>query len=105
MSDHVAHCPFLNRSDARCSTNFSLESLDNAYDYCFGAYAKCSIYRELLSERQNRRSREAVGVLSINGRMPWLAEEDRDAESARSRLVPLTLGGRRLVAGRNLSAV
>lgn len=98
MSDHVAHCPFLNRSEARCSTNFSLESLDNAYDYCFGAYAECSTYRELLSERQSRRAREGVGALSLNGRLTWLAEDDNNSADAKGSLVPLTLRGRRLAS-------
>jgi len=49
------HCPFLNRADARCGENFSLERLDHAYEYCFNRYQTCAIYHELLVERQVRR--------------------------------------------------
>ena len=49
------HCPFLNRADARCSENFSLERLDHAYEYCFHRYQTCAIYHELLVERQVKR--------------------------------------------------
>ncbi|HET6246487.1 MAG TPA: hypothetical protein VFE47_02225 [Tepidisphaeraceae bacterium] len=59
MSDQN-HCPFLNRSDVRCSTNFSIERLSNTYDYCFGEYSACSVYLELLVERRVRRLRESV---------------------------------------------
>src|SRR5438045_4664757 len=56
---HVAHrghhCPFLNRADARCGENFSLERLDHAYEHCFNKYKACSIYHELLVERQVKR--------------------------------------------------
>ena len=60
MTDHGDHCPFLNRSDARCSKNFSLDRLNNTYDYCFGEYAACSTYLELLVERRVRRLQESV---------------------------------------------
>jgi hypothetical protein len=94
MSDHVQHCPFLNRSDARCSTNFSLEQLDNAYDYCFGSYAKCSVYLELLVERRLRRVREAAGLLPKPSRMSqW---EDDDSETQTPAVIPLTHAGRRI---------
>ena len=94
MSDHVHHCPFLNRSDARCSTNFSLEQLDNAYDYCFGEYADCSVYLELLVERRLRRVREAAGALSNATRgSRWEAIESEDFDPS---FVPITHGGRRI---------
>jgi len=79
MSDTIHHCPFLNRSDDRCSTNFSLERLNNAYDYCVGDYAACSVYRELLMERRQRRANEAAGLASHS----W-------------EPVPLTHAGRRV---------
>src|SRR5689334_3951985 len=49
------HCPFLNRADARCGENFSLERLDHAYEYCFHKYKTCAIYHQLLVERQVKR--------------------------------------------------
>lgn len=60
MSDRGHYCPFLNRSDSRCSRNFSLDRLNNTYDYCFGQYSACSTYLELLVERRVRRIRESV---------------------------------------------
>lgn len=56
MSTREPHCPFLNKSDARCGTHFSLETLDSAFDHCFGCYADCQTYRELLGERMERRA-------------------------------------------------
>ena len=49
------HCPFLNRSDRRCSDCLSLDRIDHAFDYCFGEYKACPVYLELLSERRVRR--------------------------------------------------
>ena len=56
MSTREPHCPFLNKSDARCGTHFSLETLDSAFDHCVGSYADCTTYRELLGERLERRA-------------------------------------------------
>lgn len=63
MAEYGHHCPFLNRSDARCSTHFSLERLDRAFDHCFGRYHECSVYLELLTERRVRpfAGRQEVG--------------------------------------------
>ncbi len=60
MSDREHHCPFLNRSDHRCSAFFSIERLQHAFEHCFDAYRTCDVYLELLDERQARRS-EAAG--------------------------------------------
>jgi hypothetical protein len=49
------HCPFWNRADARCGDSFSLDNLDNAFNYCFGRYRSCRVYAELLSERRAKR--------------------------------------------------
>jgi hypothetical protein len=59
---HARHCPFLNRSDDRCSTHFSLDSLNAAFEHCFDAYAACPVYQELLIERQIRRSAAGDGT-------------------------------------------
>jgi hypothetical protein len=61
MSDHVHHCPFLNRADVRCSDNFSLDRLDHAFSLCFGRYTTCPAYRELFVERSVRRSHSLRG--------------------------------------------
>lgn len=55
MSDRVRHCPFLNRSDDRCSSHFSLDHVSDALEQCFGQYGGCGVYRELLAERRERR--------------------------------------------------
>ena len=62
MSDHRDHCPFLNRSDARCSAHFSLNHLDDAFEQCFDRYQSCAVYRELLKERRDRRAAAGHGV-------------------------------------------
>lgn len=90
MSEQSDHCPFLNRSDARCSKNFSLDRLNNTYDYCFGDYAACSTYLELLVERRVRRLRESVRWgAGVRGR-------DRDRELA--PIVQITHAGRQIEA-------
>lgn len=55
MSSQPAHCPFLNRSDDRCSDAFNLEHLNHAFHFCFGRYKACPQYLELLVERRLRR--------------------------------------------------
>lgn len=87
MSDHGHHCPFLNRSDARCSRNFSLDRLNNTYDYCFGQYAACSIYLELLVERRVRRLRDSAIRWSVPPR-----------ETGDAPIVQITHAGRRIEA-------
>ena len=54
MPQSAAHCPFLNRSDARCNQSFNLKGLGHAYEFCFGDYQACPNYRTLLEERQHR---------------------------------------------------
>ena len=58
MTDRQPHCPFLNRSDARCGTHFSLTRLDTAFDQCFGCYASCPTYHEMLAERRTRQQQQ-----------------------------------------------
>lgn len=66
MSDRENHCPFLNRSDHRCSDFFSIEQLQHAFEHCFHAYKSCAVYQELLVERQARR-----GYAAAAGRFVW----------------------------------
>ena len=54
-SDRGQHCPFLNRTDSRCGSHFTLERLEHAFAYCFDRYHACSTYLELLVERRVRR--------------------------------------------------
>ena len=57
MEEHGCgeHCPFLNRSDRRCSSFLSLDRITHAFDHCFGEYKSCPVYLELLVERRVRR--------------------------------------------------
>jgi hypothetical protein len=55
MSAPGEHCPFLNRSDDRCSDHFNIGRLGFAFDHCFGSYNACPVYLELLVERRLRR--------------------------------------------------
>jgi hypothetical protein len=99
MNERAHHCPFLNRADDRCSTNFSLDRLDHAFGYCFGSYAQCAMYAELLNERQYRRSNAAQPVgaqadLSHCDRLgcwsQWPAET-READHGHQPLIQLTI--------------
>ena len=59
MRDMSDHCPFLNRSDARCSEYFRLSYLQHAFKYCFDQYHTCPVYSQQLAERQERRAAAA----------------------------------------------
>jgi hypothetical protein len=85
MSQRAVHCPFLNRSDARCSSHFSLDHLSDAFEQCMDAYQACPVYLELLAERRQRR-----GEPPIDARRP--GERSRNSDGV--TFVPLTLGRR-----------
>ena len=63
MSDH---CPFLNRSDRRCSEYFRLSHLQHAFKFCFDEYQACPVYAEQLAERQGRRAAAVAAVRHVN---------------------------------------
>ena len=69
MSDTI-HCPFLNRSDARCGSHFSLTGLGSAFDHCFGSYGACPTYRELLDERRERQGQPHAYPQMVSLRLP-----------------------------------
>ena len=56
MSDLAHPCPFVNRSDPRCSGNFSLDGLRQAFAYCLDDYHACPLFAELALERRLRRA-------------------------------------------------
>ena len=60
MRDMSDHCPFLNRSDSRCSEYFRLSHLQHAFKFCFDQYHACPVYAEQLAERQGRRAAVSV---------------------------------------------
>jgi len=79
MSDTVSHCPFLNRSDSRCSEAFKLDHLRRALQFCFDQYQSCPVYGQLLTERQARRSNASNFFVQIS--LP--AQSAQSAQSAR----------------------
>ena len=70
MSDREPYCPFLNRADHRCSSYFSIEQMQHAFEHCFHAYKSCAVYQELLVERQARRG-QAAGGAQVPGQFVW----------------------------------
>ena len=88
MSDCVEHCPFLNRSDARCAENFNIDHLQHAFKFCFGRYKACTTYVELLVERRMRRNEAAE-------RMHALTETTAaTVNHANDRLIQITVSAR-----------
>lgn len=67
MAERVHHCPFLNRADSRCASNFSLGRLGEALDHCFDRYGTCEVYADLLLERQVRRAEAAALLGAADG--------------------------------------
>lgn len=108
MPERVRHCPFLNRSDARCSTHFSIDTLSAAFGHCLGVYPDCPTYRELLAERRARRAGAADptarGMYPGQAKPVRAARRDAAPEIYGSPIVPLTLtltaADRRGAAGR-----
>ena len=86
MEEHGCgeHCPFLNRSDRRCSSFLSLDRIAHAFEHCFGEYQSCPMYLELLVERRVRR---LSGLLAPSDR----AAAPTDA-TPRRPVVQLTIG-------------
>jgi hypothetical protein len=79
--DRVAHCPFLNRTDPRCGSHFTLERMEHAFAYCFDRYSECPVYSDLLVERRVRRGEaDRLATLTISAR-PRITV-DAPAESA-----------------------
>ena len=84
-SEHCGeHCPFLNRSDQRCSDCLSLDRLDHAFDFCFGSYKACPVYLEMLAERRVRR---LCGLLTPPA--PQDSMEPGQSDAARPNRRPL----------------
>lgn len=107
MAERAIHCPFLNRSDARCSSHFSLDHLSDAFEQCMDAYQSCPVYLELLAERRQRRGQAALAMrgghpgthqqASTFDRPPEFSTNRSDAKTAvrNVTIVPLTLAGGR----------
>lgn len=89
-------CPFIDRIDHRCSSNFSLERLNHAFDHCFDNYKACPLFQEMMAERRLRRVMTAAG--DPHGQpepmeVPtlWVAARTSRAAHATSRFVQLTV--------------
>jgi hypothetical protein len=87
MRDMSDHCPFLNRSDRRCSEYFRLSHLQHAFKFCFNEYQSCPVYAEQLAERQGRRA--AVAAEVVGGAVKHAA-----SNSDSNSLVTITLPAR-----------
>jgi hypothetical protein len=92
MSDCVEHCPFLNRSDARCAENFNIDHLQHAFKFCFGRYKACTTYVELLVERRIRRSEAAERMHAAPEAMTTTAAAGNHGND--ERLIQVTVSAR-----------
>jgi hypothetical protein len=70
MQEMSDHCPFLNRSDRRCSEVFRLSHLTHAFTFCFDEYHACPVYAEQLAERQGKRAAAVVRHVSNSSSGP-----------------------------------
>jgi hypothetical protein len=90
MHDMSDHCPFLNRSDRRCSEHFRLDHLQHAFKYCFDEYQTCPVYAEQLAERQGRRA----AVAGVAGVAAGTAVKHASNNNHREVVVSITLPAR-----------
>ena len=87
MSQSVAHCHFLNRSDARRNEVFNLDRLTHAYKYSFDRYIACPRYLQLLTERQHRRGMEVEPQAGRDDQIPFVQLSLSAVYKRRQRLV------------------
>ena len=89
-------CPFIERVDHRCSSYFSLERLDHAFDVCFDRYKSCPLFHEMMAERRMKRTGGHHGPhdgASDNVPTRWVASNESGAAHAASRLVQVRVAG------------
>jgi hypothetical protein len=87
-------CPFIERVDHRCSSYFSLERLDHAFEVCFDQYKACPLFQQMMAERRMKRhgghgeARDGERA-SDNGAPPtlWVASRESEAVHAARRFV------------------
>lgn len=56
-------CPYLDDSDIRCESRFSLSRLKDAFELCVGHYDECPLYRQLKDEELSRTTRQLVAAV------------------------------------------
>jgi hypothetical protein len=95
MPQRAIHCPFLNRSDTRCSSHFSLDHLSDAFEQCMDAYQTCPVYLELLAERRERRGEPMLAIYPM--RPGERTTQRPDGKPRDVTIVSLTLAGGRRV--------
>lgn len=95
MRNRGEHCPFLNRANARCGENLSIDALTYAFAHCFHAYDACPLYRELRDERERERRR--VAGAGRPGELVVTRDADDDnppRHDDETRFTPLTVTAR-----------
>ncbi len=43
-------CPFVNKSDIRCATHWTLRNLTQTFSHCADRFSVCPVYRSLMRE-------------------------------------------------------
>jgi hypothetical protein len=87
------HCPFLNRRDARCGENLSLDRLGYAFGRCFGQYHLCPVYAEMLLERQSRQSESRSDLVAGHVHQSTHAKSSELVQVTVDRKVIARIGG------------
>ncbi len=62
-------CPFVNKSDIRCATHWTLRNLTQTFSHCADRFTVCPVYRSLIRElctngQDRYQSESARGVLA-----------------------------------------
>src|SRR5436190_22145903 len=91
-------CPFIERVDHRCSSSFSLERLDHAFEVCFDQYKACPLFQQMMAERRLKRhgGDPHEGRPGSDNAAPalWVARRDSEAAHAASRFVQVRVADR-----------
>src|SRR3954451_21911814 len=93
-------CPFIERVDHRCSSSFSLERLDHAFEVCFDQYKACPLFQQMMVERRMQRhgadsaGRQGERTSDNDGPALWVTHRDPEAAYARSPFVQVRIADR-----------
>src|SRR4051794_15479449 len=91
-------CPFIERVDHRCSSYFSLERLDHAFEICFDQYKACPLFQQMMAERRQQRlgglaGREGEHASDQVAPARWVAPRESEAAHAARRFVQVRIAG------------